>query len=321
MRGRHVQRAAAAAVALGIAASAAGQTLTFTRAGAIAGAADLVEAHGTRVYIVSGKTLSLFDVSEPAKPVRLGAHAFADKIWGIQVAEPLVYVAVDLSGVGILDFTNPAAPALRALLKTPGQAKNIALVGATALVADHMSGIDIVDVASASAPSVRDSYFLEGYARDVVSAGSLAYAIDAPNGLYVFDLSSAGSAEPITVQQSATSPGSIVLSSGEAPKLAVLVGGGALQIYDLANPAAPARAGTFKTASGRPLRAAMKGAVAYVADGREGLQVVDLSTPASPRLLGAYPTPAPARDVAVLDSLVFVAVGTPEEGQVLILRH
>ena len=81
-------------------------------------------------------------------------------------------------------------------------------------------------------------------------------------------------------------------------------------------------AAAYRTPSGRPQRVAMRGKLAYVADGREGLQVVDLSTPSKPSIIGAYKTAGPARDVAVADSLVFVVVGEGEgKGEVLILRQ
>jgi hypothetical protein len=56
------------------------------------------------------------------------------------------------------------AQVLRGALKTPGQAKNVAIVGSTALVADHMSEVDIIDVSNAARPVNRGSFFVEGYA-------------------------------------------------------------------------------------------------------------------------------------------------------------
>ena len=297
------------------------QGLTFTLVGKIDGPANLVEVDGNRAYIAGGKTLTLVDISNPVAPKKLGSYSFPEKIWGIRIVGSTIYVAADFFGLGILDISNPAAPVLRGSIKLPGQAKNVALVGTTALVADHMSGLDIVDVKDPAKPVKRESFFLEGYARDVVSNGSMAYAIDAPAGLYIFDMSKAGPVEPIGSQQSARAPASIELSKGPAG-LAVLVGGGLLQIYDIRNPAAPVKAGTFKTPSGRPSRATMHGTRAYIADSREGVQVVDLATPSAPVLLGGYKTAEPARDVAVTDGYVFVAVGGGEEGgEVLILRQ
>jgi len=116
----------------------------------------------------------------------------------------------------------------------------------------------------------------------------------------------------VTTQQSATAPGSIVVSdvsAAQSPKIAVLVGGGMIQVYDLSDSVKPVKAATHKTPSGRPLRVSLNGSLVYVADGREGLQVVDLSTPSMPRVVGTYKTPNPARDVAAADSLVFVVAG------------
>jgi hypothetical protein len=312
---------ACAAMMISAASALFAQAPTFTLVGKIEGPANLVEIDGSRAYVVGGKTLTLVDVSNPAAPKRLGAYSFPEKIWGIRIVGSLVYVAADFYGLGILDISNPAAPVLRGSIKLAGQAKNVAIVGTTALVADHMSGLDIVDVKDVTKPVKRDSFFLEGYARDVVSDGNLAYAIDAPAGLYIFDLSKAGPMEPVGSQQSARAPSSIELSKGPAG-LAVLVGGGLLQIYDVKNPAAPVRAGTFKTPSGRPSRATIHGTRAYIADSREGVQVVDLATPSAPVLLGGLKTPASARDVAVTDTHLFVAVGNGDEsGEVLIYRQ
>jgi hypothetical protein len=293
-------------------------------------AADLVEMSGDRAYIAGGPTLTVVDVSNPSTPKRLGAHTFPEKIWGFEVAGSLVYVAADFFGLGILDLSKTAAPALKGSIKTPGQAKSVAVVGTKAAVADHMSGVDYIDVSNPARPVSLGSFYLDGYARDVAASGSHAYAVDAPTGVYVFDLTKPGPLDAVSTQQTATAPGSIEIAreAGPGPKLAVLVGGGSLQVYDLADPASPVKAGTYQTPSGRPRRVALDGSVAYVADGEHGLQVVDLAVPAKPTTIGEFKTVTPARDVAVSGSTVLVAVGAPGEGpreikdqEVLILRR
>jgi hypothetical protein len=307
------------------------QTATFVPVGSIPGPADLVRVDGRYAYVAAGKTLTVVDISNPAAPMRTGAYTFPEKIWGFRVVGSSVYVADDFFGLGILDVSNAAAPTLRGSMKTPGQAKNVAVFGTKAVVADHMSGVDFIDVSNPAKPASLGSFFLEGYARDVVAAGSLAYAVDAPAGLYVFDLSKPGPLDAVSSQQSAAAPGSVVVSdvTTQGPKVAVLVGAGSLQVYDLSNPAAPpVKAATYRTPGGRPQRVALKGAQAYVADGPAGLQLVDLSAPSMPRLVGTYKTANPARDVAVADSLVFVVAGPLPQGnlssgggEVLILRQ
>jgi hypothetical protein len=301
-----------------LSAPAVAQGPAFTIVGRIPGPANLIEVDGDRGYLVGGKTLTVVDLSNPAAPVKLGSYAFPEKIWGIRIVGSTVYAAADFYGLGIIDVSNPRSPALVGSVKLAGQAKNVALVGTTAFVADHMSGLDIVDVTDRTKPVKRESFFLEGYARDVVSAGSMVYAIDAPAGLYTFDLSKPGPIEPIASEQSARAPASIEVSKG----LAVLVGSGLLQIYDLSKPSAPVKGPTFRTPSGRAVRATLHASRAYVADARDGLQVVDLSTLSAPALLGGFKTPEPARDVAATDSHVFLVVGAGEEqGEVLILKQ
>jgi hypothetical protein len=90
-----------------------------------------------------------------------------------------------------------------------------------------------------------------------------------------------------------------------------------LQVYDVSNPAAMARAAVYRT-PGAAQRVSVRGTRAYVADGPSGLQVVDLSTPSQPAIVASHTTAMPARDVDVAGSLVFVVVGTDS---VVILRQ
>jgi hypothetical protein len=306
------------------------QTDPFTRVASIPGPADLVQVHGNRAYVVGHGTLRIFDVASVETPREIGSYTFPEKIWGIEVVEPLIYVAADFYGFGILDISNPAAPRLRGSLKTPGQAKSVAIVGSKAAVADHMSGVDFIDTSNADKPSLLGSFYLEGYAREVAAFGSLTYAVDAPTGVYTFDMTKPGAPEPIHVQQNATAPGMITVSDPKAttPKVAVLVGSGTVQVYDLTKAEAPVRVGALKTPSGRATRAALHGSHAFVADFREGLQVIDLSNPKALRVVATYKTTAPARDVAVAGAHAFVVVGAPSETprefkdqEVLILKH
>ena len=169
------------------------QALSFEPVGTIPGPADLVKSDGKYAYITANKTLTVFDVSNPAAPKRVGDYSFPDRILGFRLAGSLVYVAADLYGLGILDVSGGGIPKLRGSLKTPGSAKNVTVAGRTVVVADQVSGLDIVDVSDPAKPVQVDSVFLEGYATDVVTSGSLAYAADMPTGFSVLDLSKPGS--------------------------------------------------------------------------------------------------------------------------------
>jgi len=282
------------------------QTLSWTPVGTIPVQADTVELQNGLAYVASGKTFTVFDVSNPAAPKQLGSHSFPEEIWAFRLQSQTAYVGVNFFGLAILDVSNPAALALKGSFKTPGQAKVGAVFGTRALVVDHMKGIIEVDITNPARMTSPGSFFVDGYARDVVASGSLAFAVDSPTGLYVFDLARPGPLEPIATVQNGTALRTVDVTDGEGPRLAVAVGGGALQVYDVSDPAKPITLPQYKT-PGAAQRVALKGRLAYVADGAGGLTVVDLSNPGQPVVVGSFRTAGAARDVAVADSLVLVA--------------
>ena len=174
--------------------------------------------------------------------------------------------------------------------------------------------MDVIDLASLDKPTLRGSFFVDGYARDVAASSRFAFAVDAPTGLYVLDPARPGTDEAIGQVQSAAAPQMIEVMEQGGRVIACLVGGGALQLYDVTDPAKPVHLTSFKTPSGRPARIALDGTRGYVADGREGVQIVDLSNPSSPALVGGVKTSLPARDVAVGGGLVVAVVGMPDDG-------
>jgi hypothetical protein len=101
--------------------------------------------------------------------------------------------------------------------------------------------------------------------------------------------------------------------------IACLVGGGALQLYDVTDPAKLVHLASFKTPSGRPARIALAGTRGYVADGREGILIVDLSTPATPVTVGSLPTTGAARDVAIEGGMVVAVVGLGEGNEEVVV--
>jgi hypothetical protein len=321
------------------------QTLTFAPVGSISGPIDLVRAAGDFAYVTVGETLTVYDLSNPAAPVRRGMYSFPEKVWGFKVVGSLVYVAAGHSGFWIVDVSNPDTPMLKGSVKTPGQAKNVAVSGQRAVVADHMAGVDVVDVSDLTAPVSIGSVYTDGYARDVAIVGSQAYAVDHPAGFYVLDMMAADPLEPVGSLQSASAPRFVEILDSD-PNIAVLVGGipydplrvlrqeaapddpsGTLQLYDVSDPASPVAIGTYPT-PGDAQRAELKGSLAYIADGPAGLSVVDLSTPSQPEVVGTYQTRRSARDVAVADTAILILDGTirrgshsQDDGDVIILRQ
>jgi hypothetical protein len=285
------------------------QTRALPPVSAIANAVDTVELHGGFLYTSAGRTISIYDLSKPSAPVLQGSFTFPEEVWSFTIDGRYAFVGANFFGLGILDISNPAKPTLVGSYKTPGQAKAAAVVHGKAAVIDHMEGLVFVDVTDPAKPVGLGTYFLDGYARDIVAAGSMAYAVDSPSGLYVVDLSKAKPLEPIGTTQSGISLRTLAVSpaTGDGtPRVAVLTGGGLLQVYDVSKASAPTRVSTLRM-PGSALRVAVRGQRAYVADGAAGLQIVDLSDPSAPSVMASHSTAAPARDVVVGGGLVVVA--------------
>ena len=310
----------------------AAQSRQFVSRGSIPAPAGFAEGglarlHDTRAYVSSANTLTVFDVSDPASPTRLGAYEFSHQIWAFRVVGSLVYVAADAFGVGILDATGAGDPRLLGSFTTPGQAKNVAVSGTTALVADQLEGVVVVDVSTPSNPVEVTTVFVDGFATDVAISGPLTYASDRPMGLYVLDIASPDAADATVVPQSTRTGGDWfaqleVVHPEPGPPIVVLVTNNSIQIFDISDPRDPVDLSAYSPPGGAR-RAAFVGSLAYVASGlspatgKAGLIVVDLSAPSSPRVVATYETDAPALDVAVAGSLVLLA--TPSE--ILILEQ
>ncbi len=338
-RARHVF--AATLVLSGVTYSASGQGLSFAPVASIPGHVDLVRAQGQLLYAVASKALTIFDISSPSAPKRVGGFTLPEQVWGFRVAGDRAYVADGHAGIAILDVSAPAAPRLISIFKTPGQAKNVSVTGSRAFVANHNSGVDVIDISDPAKPKLLGSTDLDGYARDVATFGSFAVAVDNPSGVYVFDARGAAPFDPVATLQSATAPQQVEATelAGKGARIAVLAGstpydplrmetgkprprGGAVQLVDVSDPAAPVLTATHPTAAtGR--RLAVNGSLVYVADGEEGLRVLDIAAPSNPVVVARYKTTKPARDVAVAGSLVFVAIAgaSPESGEILVLQQ
>ena len=290
------------------------QEVPLTPVGTIPGPVQHIRAQGDHLFVSSHTRFSIWDVSDAAAPREVGALEFPEEIWGFRVRGDRAYVGNNFAGVGIVDISDPTAPAIISSHKTLGQTKIGAVWENRVVAIDHMEGLVMVDITDEAAPTGAGSFFLDGYARDVVTSGHIAYATDSPTGLYVFDLSASGEPEPVGVVHAPGAPRAIEVQRevGEEPS-GILVGAGAaqVQIYDASDPTAPVRLATHET-PGRAARVAISGDLVFVADTGVGVTVVDISDPAAPTTVGSVETDMPARDIAASERHVFVVVGAAE---------
>jgi Tol biopolymer transport system component len=272
----------------------------------VRGEAQAVQVVGDLAYLAIGAGgLLIFDISNPAAPVRLGGLDTSGFAIGVQVVGNLAYVADNDAGLQILDVSNPAAPVRRGGFDTSGYARGVQVVGNLAYVADGGSGLQILDVSNPAAPVRRGGFDTSSYARGVQVVGNLAYVADSGSGLQILDVSNP--AAPVRLGGYDTSGYAYgVQVVGSLAYIADDVAG--LQILDVSTPAAPVRLGGYDT-GGNAVGVQVVGSLAYVADGYSGLQILDVSKPAAPESRGGYDTSGYASSVQVVGNLAYVADG------------
>jgi hypothetical protein len=98
-------------------------------------------------------------------------------------------VAENLSGLRVIDVSNPAAPVELGSFITPGFATGVEVVGGLAYVASGTYGLWVIDVSNPAAPVEIGFLDTPGSATDVAVVGGLAYVADSHFGLRVIDVS------------------------------------------------------------------------------------------------------------------------------------
>jgi len=88
---------------------------------------------------------------QPAAPMEIGICS-APGAEELVVSGGYAYLAAGMSGLRIIDVSNPTSPAEVGIYDTPGNASDIAINGIHAFVADYSTGILVINVANPSAP-------------------------------------------------------------------------------------------------------------------------------------------------------------------------
>jgi hypothetical protein len=214
----------------------------------------------------------------------------------------LAYIADWSSGLQIVNISNPSAPTFVGSYGTPGNARDVEIVGNLAYIADDWSGLRIVNISNPSAPTLVGSYDTPGFAEDVEIVGNYAYIADGGGWLQIVNISNPSAP---TLVGSYDTPG-YARDVEIVGNYAYIADDTSLQIVNISNPANPTLVGSFTTRrSAREVE--IVGNLAYVVGYPSEIEVIDISNPSSPTAKEYYGTPSYAYDVEVVGNLLYVA--------------
>ena len=214
-----------------------------------------------RAYVADGdRGLAVLDVSDPTAPTRLGGVDTPGAALQVVVRGSLAYVADGSAGLRVVNVGNPAAPTLMGSVDTPGLALDLAVQGRYVYVADGSGGLRIIDVNNPAAPSqvgAWTDHAAEAVALVALPGGRLYAAMmqkgDPEN--YVGGIISIVDVTTPTMPQRVGQyyyprregvsawPGFRVYDVAAAGSLLYAVSDVGLQVFDIANPAAPVEVG------------------------------------------------------------------------------
>jgi len=194
------------------------------------------------------------------------------------------------------------------LIRRPGTAEDVDIVGALAFVADGASGLRIIDVSNPRSPAEVGALGTLGHASDVDVTGDLAYVASLRIGVIVVDVSDP--AAPMLRAVLGSQVLGLLGAQGVEVEgdLAYVAAGFNVHIVD-SDSSAPLPRGFFQTPGVVEEMQVVEDFV-YVADGFSGVRVIDVSNRAAPPVeRGAFQTPGTALGVDVTNGLAYVADG------------
>lgn len=313
-------------------------------------AASKVFIEGNYAYISSGKRLIILDITNKAKPKKLGEISVLLKVTSIAVSGKYVYITDgdfyeiggSLSrGLHVIDKSIPGSPKEVGFYNTEYPAQSVAVSGKYAYVGSGYNWLlgssgrfDIFDISNPTSPQLKGSIKTEGAEHfghiitDVYLSGKYAYyaysyqaKVWRWGGFGIIDISLPVSPRVVGYH------GTFACSSGAARSVQVLKGyayvadycgytGGSLQIFDVSNPGSPQWGLIYKT-PGTAEDVFISGNYAYIADGNGGLRMVNISKPLGPYEVAFYETPGNAQAVHAAGGYAYVADDT---GGLLVLK-
>lgn len=277
--------------------------------GQVGGVGHTAAWAGGRLYAGIGPRLTVWDITDPDGPVKLGESALLPGIVrDIVLAGGYAFVALDPAGLGVLSLADPARPAWVSGWESPAPATALVHQPPYVFLAMGPAGVALLDVSNPAHPTELARMDTPGIANDVdvCGAGLLAIADGPAGGLRLWNV---GNIHASVELGSLDTPGdaNAVDCAGNIAWVADGLPG--LLGISVADPTAPAEIGRYNS-PGDARHVVVRDGLAYLADGWVGgLSIVSLTDPAHPSRLSRLDTDGLAFAVALGDGMAAVIDG------------
>ncbi len=216
------------------------QPTAIAEVGAPLGVAD-VDAHGNLVVMSSSYGVEVFDVSSPASPLWTGSAPIEClySLVGVVAADGVAYVTCEVSGLSILDTTDPSSPTVIASVTAPGSVEDATLEDGLLLIAGDDSGLRLLDVSNPAQPVELGSTVALPQTFGVATLGEIAYVA----GYHLVAIDVANPTAPVVLGSETGVNGNWVTVEGDRGYV-VSTWGRTAAVVDLSSPPLPTALGT-----------------------------------------------------------------------------
>ena len=286
-----------------------GEEAGFYQIGGFGGAYKNTHHDGTYLYTTHYQGLSIFDLSDPDRPERIGFCLTGGFAYGLYVSGSHAYVGDGYDNLLVIDVSDPTDPRIVGEAPNEWFAAGIHVQDQYAYVADgyyqvmNEGGLLIYDVSDPAAPRLEGKLSTpQGGPNAVVVVDTYAYVANGQDGLLIADVTNKQS--PYRIGAADTTYACDVAVRDNYAYVADRTGG--LKIIDHSFKQFPVQVGSFDT-DGEAWGIELVGDHAYIADFDNGLVIIDVSNPNFPMQVGRMDTGDEAMKVTVAGDRAYIA--------------
>jgi parallel beta-helix repeat protein len=265
-----------------------------------------IAVSGTIAYVAAGGAgLRVVDVTDPERPVEVGAWESRGYAEGVAVAGATAYLADGPYGLRAIDVSKPSRPVEVGAAFTTNYAFKVVVRGRYAYIAAAGAGLLIADISDPAHPVEVSRTALPGFAYGLAVADNTAYVAAGWEGLQMVNVADATRPAPSGGYKT-TGLATAVGVSGSLAYLGDSYYG--LLVLEVSNPALVVEMARYRFTGGHVAAVALAGSRAYLAEPEWGLRVADIAA-SQPVEVGSYSSLGSADAVAVSGDYAYVAAG------------
>lgn len=218
----------------------------------------------------------------------------------------LAYLADGISGLAIINISDPLEPQIIGYEDTDGYANGVFIYGNIAYIADGHSGLAIINITNPLEPQIIDYEDTNGYANGVFIDGNFAFIADGSSGLAIINITNPLEPQIINYEDTDGYANGVFIDGNYAY---IADGPSGLAIIDITNPIEP-QIISYKDTDGYANNVFIDGDFAYIADGVSGITAINITYPAIPAYISSMLLNSSAVDISIDGDYAYLSCNT-----------